>query len=173
MPMQFIKLEGGVCLSAFEERNKVYSMLQAKGIDPSWFVVGAGKTYTQKKALFEFDARNRKEIQDQTAVYAIKYYESCGIYLVWHIVQWSKWRNVRRGKFSAKYSDVMTAIAQKSSVQKGVEYRWRGQETVKVLTYEELEEFIEQISCNNEFELFIADVTRQPEQEVKDEGEKE
>ena len=137
-------------MNAYEERKKIYSILKTIGIDPSLFVVGAGKTYTQKKALFEFNARDRKEIREQTAVYAIKYYESYNIYLVWHIVQWSKWRNVRRGKFSAAYSDVTTAITQKSSVQKGVEYRWRGQETVKVLTYEELEKFIEKISCNTQ-----------------------
>ena len=137
-------------MSSYEERKKIYLMLKTKGIDSSLFVVGTGQSYTQEKALFEFDARDRKEIREQTAVYAIKYYKSYNIYLVWHIVQWSKWRNVRRGKFSAAYSDVMTAITQKSSVQKGVEYRWRGQETVKVLTYEELEEFLETISCNTQ-----------------------
>ena len=133
-------------MSLYDERVKIYALLQKNHLDTARFVVGAGETYEKRQSRFVFNASSRQEILDRTAEFAIKYFCAYNVYLVWKISQWTELRTVTRGVFTAVRDGVLHAIQEHSFVQKGAEFHNRGAERVEVLTYEELESFISDLA---------------------------
>lgn len=126
---------------ASKQKLRIASLLTQFHIDAKKVVVGDGVRHTiyKDEKRFVFQARDRKEILEQTAVKAIKYFSEPDIYLVWNVEGISRGRKLKRMKFSVEYDEVMAAIRQNTDATKAVEFEGRGHEKVTILTDAALE----------------------------------
>lgn len=120
---------------------KIENLLIENGYELKDFVVGTGETYYKSVNRFVFDAKNRKQIINQTAKMAIKYFKKEDILLVWNVYGKSKGRTVRRGVFSVKCNSVFECI-DLGVTKKIVELRGWGEEYVWLFPADKLDEMI-------------------------------
>lgn len=120
---------------------KIENLLIENGYELKDFVVGTGETYYKSVNRFVFDAKNRKQIINQTAKMAIKYFKKEDILLVWNVYGKSKNRTVRRGVFSVKCNSVFECI-DLGVTKKIVELRGWGEEHVWLFPADKLDEMI-------------------------------
>ena len=118
-------------------KRKINNLLMKHNIDPEKVLVGTGETYYSNKR-FVFDARNRKEIVNRTAKFAIKYLSKHNFILVWDI---EKYRRFRTSKFSIK-SETVFENFKNGSATKAVEFQSWGEEEVLIYSADEIEKAI-------------------------------
>lgn len=128
----FIKVRGVKTV-----RRKIENIIVNNGIDLKYVVVGTGETYYSTKR-FVFDAKNRKEIVNRTARFAIKYLSKHNLILVWDI---EKYRHFRGTVFSVKSKTVFDNF-KNGVATKAVEFQSWGEEEVLIYPTDEIEKAI-------------------------------
>lgn len=131
------------------KQKEIEEIFAVNGFSKSEYVVGTGRTFSKKgnRIRFEFAARNRQQILEKTAIYAVKYFAEQDFYILWKIRQkTSKEREVYRTCLSVDVDDANKSYEANKKVIKGVEFSWQLQEDVVVVDFENLEQIIEKIS---------------------------
>lgn len=128
----------------YEKEREIVAMLNKYGIDLNAVVVGTGDDYnrTNQNNRFMFHIANRKQIMNETAKYAIKYFHSHGIYIMWEIRVSNGSRYVNRTSLSVDAQTVMDAFDRHDCASKGVEFHWKASENVHIFNQCGLEQYI-------------------------------
>ncbi|MBQ6862683.1 MAG: hypothetical protein IJO14_00445 [Clostridia bacterium] len=125
-------------------KKRITALLIKNGIALSSVVIGTGKTYTSSKNRFIFSAGGRKEILNETAKLAVKYFDEQKILLIWSVYGTAKGRTVKRQTFSVKCDSVFNALTQ-NKTRKIVELTGHGTEDVWIFSIDETENAISKI----------------------------
>lgn len=128
----------------YEKEREIIAILNKCGVDLNTVVVGTGDGSARKNGgdRFEFHVANRKAVVNETAKYAIKYFHSHGIYILWEMRVSNGSRYVNRTSLSVDAQNVMDALDRQDCVFKGVEFHWKAAENVHVFNLCGLEQYI-------------------------------
>ena len=124
-------------------KQEILRILQKNQVDLATVVVGTGETYYKARNRFVFDAGNRKEILDKTALYAIKYFHTEKIFILWEV--WGTRPNksfVYRSCLNIDAGAVLNSLGKTDELRKGIEFQWRNKEIVRVFDRVGLENYI-------------------------------
>lgn len=118
-------------------KRKIENLIVDSGIDLKNVVVGTGETYYSNKR-FVFNATDRKELDNGTAKFAIKYLSKHSLILVWNIEKYHKHSN---RIFSIKCETVFDNF-KNGVATKAVEFHSWGEEEVMIYPADEIEKAI-------------------------------
>lgn len=133
----------------YEKQKEIEKLFSDNGFSDNEFVVGTGETFSTKgknTKRFEFNAREREEIINCTALYAVKYFSKQDFYIVWKIrCKTTNDQYSRRTILSIDYETAIEAYKTNQKASKGVNFKWRLQENVMVINFEGLKSVIKSL----------------------------
>lgn len=136
--------KGEIAMRHYEQEREIIAMLNRHGVDLNAVVIGTGDNYvrTNHNDRFVFHIANRRQIVNETAKYAIKYFHSYGIYIMWEIRESNGSRYVNRTSLNVDAQAVMDAFDRHDCASKGVEFHWKESENVHIFNQYGLEQYI-------------------------------
>lgn len=132
---------------------KIENIFLKNGFSKDEFVVGTGTTFTKKAKnyRFEFSAKNREQVLNKTAKYAVKYFAEQNFYILWKLRQQTlPGEYTYRTMPSIGANDAYNAYEQGKMARKGVTFKWRLEEYVAVVDFDSLEKIIHDLSQRRE-----------------------